>query len=132
MIDRGLAYFKGGYYYGDVKIVFKAINPRSNFYQGVQFNLEISLDNTYKYTIASLEGGLAPSFECNYPCLSCSINDPNDCESCSEGANEKDFLQPDRITGKRTCKTQCDIGYTFDRTVSKQCLPCDVSCETCR
>ena len=81
-IDRGLAYFRGGYYYGDVKIVFKAINPRSNLNQNVNLKLDISLDNSYKWTIASIDGGLAPSFECNYPCLSCSANDPDDCESC--------------------------------------------------
>lgn len=131
-IDRGLAYFQGGYYYGDVKIVFKAINPLSNFFQGVEFQLEISLDNTFKYAIAAIDGGLAPSFECNYPCISCSPNDPDDCESCPEGAREKEYLQADRVTGKKTCKTQCDLGYTFDRSVSKTCLGCDPSCQTCR
>ena len=85
-IDQGLAYFRGGYYYGEVKIVFKAINAQSNFFQGVEFQLEISLDNTFKYPIAAIDGGLAPSFECNYPCISCNPNDPDDCESCPEGS----------------------------------------------
>ena len=61
-LDRGLAYFRGGYYYKEVKIVFKAINPVSNFLKGVQLQLEISLDNTFKYPIATIDGGLAPSF----------------------------------------------------------------------
>ena len=132
VLTRGLAYFRGGYYYGDVKIVFKARNPQSNFYQGVQFKLEISLDDSFDYPIAMLDGGLAPSFECNYPCITCSPNDPDDCESCPTGRGEKNFLQEDRYTGKKTCKAQCDLGYTFDRSVSTTCLPCDPSCATCR
>ena len=105
-------------YYGYVTIVFVAKNPPSNFYKGVELVLEISLDETFKYPIASIEGGLTASFECNYPCISCNPNNPDDCESCAEGKGTKDFLQEDPITKMKTCKTLCDKGYTFDRTVS--------------
>lgn len=109
-----------------------ARNPPSNFYKGVELVLEISLDERFMYPISSIEGGLKASFECNYPCISCNPNDPDDCESCAEGPGTKDFLQEDKFTGRKTCKTLCDLGYTWDSSVSRTCFPCDPSCNTCR
>lgn len=113
--------------------MFSAYNPPSNFYQGVELTLEIFLTDQFFYPIAEIEGGLIPSFECNYPCETCNPYDPSDCESCPEGPfGTKEFLQVDPQTNKKTCKTECDLGYTFDRDEAKICLPCDPSCATCR
>lgn len=91
-------------YTGPVMMVFKAINPPSNFFQGVEIVVEISLDKSWKFPIASIQGGLSASFECNYPCMSCSPYDPDDCESCSEGGSrDRQFLQENVFTKKKTC-----------------------------
>lgn len=89
---RGLNHLGNRDYTGQITLVFEAINPPSNFYEGLNMIVEISLDDTFKYPIASIETGLATSFECNYPCISCSPNDPDNCESCPEGAREMQFL----------------------------------------
>jgi len=88
-IQKGLRHISGQDYYGQITIVFKAFNPPSNFYEGIELVLEISLDETWNFPIASIEGGLSASFECNYPCMSCSPFDANNCESCPEGNREK-------------------------------------------
>ena len=103
-IRKAMRHFGTADYYGQVRIVFKAINPPSNFYEGLSLIVDISLDETFKYPIGTVNGGLVTSFECNYPCISCNPNNPNDCESCSEG-DGKDYLQEDVITGTKTCKT---------------------------
>ena len=113
-IRNGMYHFKSSDYFGSVRIVFVARNPPSNFYTGIELILEISLDSTFKYPIASIEGGLTTSFECNYPCISCSGNNPDDCESCGTGLGERSFLQTFKETGVSTCKAQCDEGFTWD------------------
>ena len=103
MVEKGLNHMKGADYFGAITIVFKAVNPPSNFFKGIEIQVEISLDESFKWPIASIDGGLKPSFECNYPCISCNPNDPSDCESCPEGARERQFLQENKFTGKKTC-----------------------------
>ena len=100
IIKRGLLHLRQADYYGQISITFQAINPPSNFFQGIELFFEAFLDDSWRYPIASVESGLAVSFECEHPCITCSANDPYDCESC---ANERDYLQEDIFTGRKTC-----------------------------
>ncbi len=61
-IEGGLRHQGSRDYYGDITIVFKARNPPSNFFKGIEIGLEIFLDDSFRWPIASIDGGLKPSF----------------------------------------------------------------------
>ena len=83
--------------------------------------------------MSQIDGGVEPVFDCKYPCKSCSPFNKSDCETCFTGLAKPKYLQPDRVTGEKTCKQQCDLGYTFDiKSIDYQCFPCDKTCATCR
>ena len=135
MIDiTGAFTYLGRRNYSDtVEVVFAAENPSNTNIDDLSLSLEVYLDNTFRYKIAEIDEGLAPSFECEWPCRTCSPRDATNCESCFKGRTEREFLQEDRGTGKLTCVDQCLSGYTFDKSdPSKVCFPCDEPCATCR
>ena len=120
-------------YTGDIYVTFKVQNPDSNKDEGVFLEVELYYSEAMKYKISQIkEAYLMPSFECKYPCETCSPFDPFDCLTCPQGRNKLEFLQVDVDTGKRTCVSQCDPGFTYDFRAEKTCFPCDSSCETCR
>jgi hypothetical protein len=85
------------------------------------------------YIIDEIQDGLYTTFECGYPCATCDVNDPSICTSCPVGSSNPSFLQRDQRTGRATCVTRCDEGYTYDRIGrERECFPCDISCKTCR
>ena len=57
-IRQGMSHLRANTYQSLVTIVFRARNPPSNFYKGIELLLEISLDDTFRYPISSIEGGL--------------------------------------------------------------------------
>ena len=122
-----------GNYTDTVEIVFLAENPSRTNNDELSLNLEVYLDHRFLYKIAEIEDGLTPTFECEWPCKTCSPADSLDCQSCFEGRTEREFLQEDRETGTNTCVGQCNNGYTFDKYAThKVCFPCDESCAMCR
>ena len=127
-IDNGSANYEG-----EVQISFEAINPDDNERQDETLSMTIFSDSTFEYKIDLIEGGLAPYFVCGYPCLTCDLNNSNQCTSCPKGRYDPKYLQTDVTTGLATCKTSCELGYTYDNKAEQfVCERCDITCQTCR
>ena len=71
-ITGAFTYLGGRNYTDTVEIVFQAENPSNTNNDNLSLNLEVYLDNRFMYKIAEIEEGLAPSFQCEWPCLTCS------------------------------------------------------------
>ena len=81
-ITGAFTYLGRSNYSDTVEIVFSAENPSNTNIDDLSINLEVYLDNSFMYKIAEIEEGLAPSFDCEWPCKTCSLSDPSDCQSC--------------------------------------------------
>ena len=92
-------------FFGDVELVFDVLNPNTNKDLDLALKVELFLDNSYQYQMAEIQGGVEPVFNCKYPCDTCSPFDKTDCETCPSGIGEPKYLQADRVSGIRTCKT---------------------------
>jgi hypothetical protein len=119
-------------YTDTVEVTFVAQNPASNQETKLTLELFIYDQNDYKYKIDQITSGLNPLFFCNFPCATCEMNNPNHCLSCPPANYQPQYLQPNK-NGTATCKNACEAGFTYNpRQTTKLCVPCDVSCKTCR
>ena len=80
-------------------------------------------DSSTAYSIDRADSGLAFTFECNLPCLTCLPNDPNYCLSCNQ-YNPSEYL----ISFDGLCKPDCP-SYSYREAY--MCRLCDDKCKTC-
>ena len=107
-ITKAFSYLgSSGNYTEKIEVVFLAENPTNTNNDNLQIYVEVYLDKKFLYKIAEVEEGLSPTFECEWPCKTCSQFNPFDCQSCFKGRTEREFLQEDRVTGQNTCISQC-------------------------
>ena len=84
----GLAHMGANSYTGDIYVTFKVQNPDSNKDEGVFLEVELYYSEAMQYKISQIKGAyLMPSFECKYPCETCSPFDAFDCQTCPQGRN---------------------------------------------
>ena len=74
---------------------------------------------------------LYPELDCDYPCQTCLASNRKYCESCwLQPFSDRKYLWCNEKTCY--CLPDCPYGWTRDGSDSYVCVPCDVSCASCK